>query len=87
MGRITFELQVFKEHNDHVEWWKKTWGMMKKKLRPDHIIVRWDFIGKLLSDNTLKSKILTQSTTQKIMFMKIPMPWHPATLEKGKPPY
>jgi len=46
MGRITYELQNFKLHNDHVEWWKECWPFMKAKLLYNHIIVRWDFIGK-----------------------------------------
>ena len=46
MGRITYELQRFQKHNDHVEWWKKVWPEMKEKLLSDHVIVRWDFIGK-----------------------------------------
>ena len=45
MGRITYELIRFKEHNDHVEWWKKVWPEMKKDLKHDHVILRWDFIG------------------------------------------
>ena len=45
MGRITHELLQFKEHTDHVEWWKKVWVEMKENLLSDHVIVRWDFIG------------------------------------------
>ena len=32
MGRITYELQRFQKHNDHVEWWKKVWVEMKENL-------------------------------------------------------
>ena len=46
MGRITFELYDFREHNNHVEWWKKVWPEMKNMLKSDHIAIRWDFIGK-----------------------------------------
>jgi hypothetical protein len=45
MGRITYELQQFKSHNDHVEWWKVCWPMMKKNLLQDQVIIRWDYIG------------------------------------------
>jgi hypothetical protein len=58
MGRITFELQRFKEHNDHVEWWKKLWPEMKKKLLSDQVIIRWDFIGKWISFYLFSDKIL-----------------------------
>jgi hypothetical protein len=83
MGRITFELKLFNEHNDHVEWWKKVWTEMKEKLLSDHIIIRWDFIGKrnnyyISLNHTLFFK------KQKTMSMKIPMPCHPVTLERNK---
>ncbi len=47
LSRISHELQEFKSHDDHVNWWKSFWPTLKKELLSSHIIIRWDFIGKI----------------------------------------
>jgi hypothetical protein len=48
MERITFELQTFQKHVQHVIQWKSTYQELKNNLQPHHVIVRWDFIGNFL---------------------------------------
>jgi hypothetical protein len=46
-SRIAFELQLYQEHCEHVKHWKKEWKKAKTKLQKGHILIRWDYIGKL----------------------------------------
>lgn len=75
LGRITHELQQFKLHNDHVEWWKMFWPTLKDDLLSSQIIIRWDFIGII--------KFYSHNYLQKIMFMKIVMQCLLVILEKS----
>jgi hypothetical protein len=47
-SRITDELNIFNKHETHVNWFKSQWKKLQRKLRKNHLIIRWDFIGMLL---------------------------------------
>jgi hypothetical protein len=44
--RIAYELGEFELHQAHHYFWKYQSNLLLKDLLPNHIVVRWDFIGK-----------------------------------------
>jgi hypothetical protein len=45
--RVTYELQLYGKHLEHVAHWKVSYNELKNNLKPSHVIVRWDFIGNI----------------------------------------